>query len=78
MRALQRVETRRLTPERPSPLNALVEDQQLLARLRAQGKIEAAATIEASIRRLAAHMAGWPEAVQQRRHTWHAWGWKPL
>src|SRR5262249_2776706 len=64
--ALREAESWRFKPERPDPLDALVDDKPIV-RLKAQGKSEEAAALDASTQRLTAQRASWPAAVQQRR-----------
>ena len=77
MRALREAETWRFKPEQPDPLEALVDDKPIV-RLKAQGKWEEAAALDASTQRLAARLASRPAVVQRRRQAREPWAEKKL
>lgn len=75
LRTLRNVETRRINPKRPLPLEeALASAERNIVRLQAQGKFEDAAKLEASRQSLVARMASWRPEVQQRRQARKPWG----
>jgi hypothetical protein len=77
LRALRKAESWRFKPEQPDPLEALVDDKPIV-RLKARGKYEEAAVLDASTQRLAARLASRPAEVQRRRQAREPWAEKKL
>lgn len=78
MKGIRAAETWRFDPERHSPLEEALANDKPIVHLKAKGKFEEAAALEASTSQLVAQMERWPDVVQQRRQDRRPWAMKDL